>query len=384
LTCLLSTHLGASASRVCVQLGAQVIEWNMSEAVIVAGGKRVRLSVLDQSPVPEGSTPAQALQNSIELAKHVERLGYHRYWMSEHHAMDLLASTAPEVLLARIGAETSRIRIGSGGIMLPHYSAYKVAEVFRTLHALYPGRVDLGVGRAPGGGPLEAHALRRERRQRPADDFEDQLAELLAFLNRDFPAEHPFSQLTVSPQMPGGPEVWLLGSSLWSAEAAAQFGLPYSFAHFFSPVHTRAAIEHYTESFRASQYASEPRKSVAIGVLCAETEEEAELLMASPRLLSRRIRSGDRRPVPRPEDALRELQRQGPVPMEEGEWPRYVYGTPQRVHEQLAAFASALDLDEVIAVTIVHDHEARLRSYDLLAGATDASRSDVPRFATAR
>jgi luciferase family oxidoreductase group 1 len=184
--------------------------------------------------------------------------------------------------------------------------------------------------------------------------------------------------------MPGGPEVWLLGSSLWSAEAAAQFGLPYSFAHFFSPVHTRAAIEHYSESFRASRYTAEPRKSVAIGVLCAETEEEAELLMASPRLLMRRIRSGDRRPVPRPEDALRELQRQGPVPMEEGEWPRYVYGTPQRVQEQLAAFASALDLDEVIAVTIVHDHAARLRSYELLAGAAEASRSDLPRLATAR
>ncbi len=357
----------------------------MSEAVIVAGGKQVRLSVLDQSPVPEGSTPAQALANSIDLAKHVERLGYHRFWMSEHHAMDLLACTAPEVVLARIGAETSRIRIGSGGIMLPHYSAYKVAEVFRTLYALYPGRVDLGVGRAPGGGPLEAHALRRERRQRPADDFEDQLAELLMFLHHDFPAEHPFSQLTVSPEMPGSPEVWLLGSSMWSAEAAAQFGLPYSFAHFFSPVHTRAAIEHYTESFRASQYSQQARKSVAVGVLCAETEEEAELMMASPRLLTRRIRSGDRRPVPRPEEALRELQRQGPVPMEEGEWPRYFYGTPERVHAQLAAFAGALDLDEVIAVTIVHDHAARLRSYELLASAADGSRSgEVPRLATAR
>lgn len=354
---------------------------------MMAGGKSVLLNVLDQAPVPEGSTPAQALANSIDLAKHVERLGYHRFWMSEHHAMDLLACTAPEVVLARIGAETSRIRIGSGGIMLPHYSAYKVAEVFRTLHALYPGRVDLGIGRAPGGGPLEAHALRRERRQRSsamglADDFPDQLAELLMFLNRDFPAEHPFSQLTVSPQMPGGPEVWLLGSSLWSAEAAAQFGLPYSFAHFFSPVHTRAAITHYTESFRASQQAAEPRKSVAVGVLCAETEEQADLLMASPRLLSRRIRSGDRRPVPRPEEALRELQRQGPVPMEEGEWPRYFYGTPERVHEQLQTFAAALGLDEVIAVTIVHDHAARLRSYELLAGIA-AHASDVSRLATA-
>jgi luciferase family oxidoreductase group 1 len=357
----------------------------MNEAVVMADGKRVRLSVLDQSPVPQGFTPADALRNSIELAKHVERLGYHRYWMSEHHAMELLACTAPEVLLARIGAETTRIRIGSGGIMLPHYSAYKVAEVFRTLHALYPDRVDLGIGRAPGGGPLEAHALRRERRQRASDDFADQLAELLMFLHGDFPAEHPFSQLTVSPEMPGGPEVWLLGSSKWSAEAAAQFGLPYSFAHFFSPVHTRAAIEHYTESFRGSGHTVQPRKSVAVGVLCAETEEEAELLMASPRLLMRRIRSGDRRPVPRPEEALRELQRQGPVPMEEGEWPRYFYGTPERVHAQLAAFAGALDLNEVIAVTIVHDHAARLRSYELLAGAADTLRaSEVSRLATAR
>jgi luciferase family oxidoreductase group 1 len=339
-----------------------------ADAILMAGSKRVRLSVLDQSPVPEGFTPAQALANSIDLAKHVERLGYHRFWMSEHHAMDLLACTAPEVVLARIGAETTRIRIGSGGIMLPHYSPFKVAEVFRTLHALYPGRVDLGIGRAPGGGPIEAHALRRERRQRPTDDFPEQLHELLSFLAEDFPAEHPFSQLTVSPRMPGSPEVWLLGSSMWSAEAAAQSGLPYAFAHFFSPVHTRAAMEHYTESFRASRYAAEPRKSVAVGVVCAETQEEAEFLMASPRLLMRRIRSGDRRPVPRPEEALVELRRQGPVPMEEGEWPRYFYGTAARVHEELASFAGALGLDELIAVTIVHDHAARLRSYDLLAG----------------
>jgi luciferase family oxidoreductase group 1 len=361
----------------------------MSDAVIVAGGKRVLLNVLDQSPVPEGSTPAQALGNSIDLAKHVERLGYHRYWMSEHHAMELLACTAPEVLLARIGAETSRIRIGSGGIMLPHYSAYKVAEVFRTLYALYPGRVDLGLGRAPGGGPLEAHALRRDRRQRGsslslADDFPDQIAELLMFLNHDFPVEHPFSQLTVSPEMPGGPEVWLLGSSLWSAEAAAQFGLPYSFAHFFSPVHTRQAITHYTESFRASQHAAEPYKSVAVGVLCANTDEEAEFLMASPRLLMRRIRSGDRRPVPRPEDAVRELERQGPVPLEEGEWPRYFYGTPAHVHQQLAAFAETLGLDELIAVTIVHDHAARLGSYELLAEIAAANASDISHLTASR
>lgn len=354
-----------------------------AQAVIEAGGKQVRLSVLDQSPVPEGSTPAQAIQNSIDLAKHVERLGYHRFWMSEHHAMDLLACTAPEVLLARIGAETAHMRIGSGGIMLPHYSPFKVAEVFRTLHALYPGRVDLGIGRAPGGGPLEAHAWRRDRTRRMEDDFPEQLTELLSFLDEGFPREHPFSQLTVSPAMPGGPEVWLLGSSLWSAEAAAQYGLPYAFAHFFSPVYTRRAMEHYRESFRANGHAPRPYTSIAMGVVCAETDEEARFLMASPQLLMRRIRAGDRRPVPRPEEALRELERQGPVPMEQGEWPRYIYGTPARVREQLASIAEALQLDELIAVTILHDHEARLRSYELLADAGAAESQPVETTAAA-
>src|ERR1700736_3041192 len=177
----------------------------------------LRLSVLDQSPVTVGSTPADALQRSIELARHVDALGYTRFWMSEHHAMDTLACTAPEIMLARIGAETQRIRIGSGGIMLPHYSALKVAEVFRTLHALYPGRVDLGIGRAPGGGPIEALALKRDRKARPVDDFPEQVAELLGYLENSLPEGHPFGQLRVSPEMPGGPAVWMLGSSMWSS-----------------------------------------------------------------------------------------------------------------------------------------------------------------------
>ncbi len=194
----------------------------------------LRLSVLDQSPVPAGSTPGEALQNSIALARRVDELGYTRFWMSEHHAMDTLACTAPEMMLARIGAETKRIRIGSGGIMLPHYTPLKVAEVFRTLHALYPGRVDLGIGRAPGGGPMEMLALRRSRRTPMEDDFPEQVGELLAFLDGEFPEGHPFGRVRVMPAMPGGPDVWMLGSSMWSAAAAVEFGLPYSFAHFFS------------------------------------------------------------------------------------------------------------------------------------------------------
>jgi luciferase family oxidoreductase group 1 len=341
------------------------------------GGLRegLRLSVLDQSPVPAGSTPGQALENSIELARLVDGLGYRRFWMSEHHAMDTLACTAPEVMLARIGAETKRIRIGSGGIMLPHYTSLKVAECFRMLHALYPDRVDLGIGRAPGGGPIEALALKRERKTQMLDDFPEQVSELLAFLGRQFQVGHPFEKIRVSPEMPGGPDVWMLGSSMWSSAAAVEFGLPYSFAHFFSPVHTRAAIETYRRSFTASAYRSEPEATVAVGVVCAETQEEAEFLFASVRLLQRRIRQGDRRPVASPEDALRELKLFGEgsvaeaLSQEEGEWPRYFVGTPERVRERLEQMARELGIGELIVNSIVWDQAKRLRSYELLAGA---------------
>ena len=328
---------------------------------------QLRLSILDQSPVAAGSTPGQALQSSIDLARHVDALGYTRFWMSEHHAMDTLACTAPEVMLARIGAETKRIRIGSGGIMLPHYTPLKVAECFRMLHALYPHRVDLGIGRAPGGGPVEALALKRERKTPMPDDFPDQVSELLAFLGHSFPANHPFANIRVSPHMPGGPDVWMLGSSMWSAAAAVEFGLPYSFAHFFSPVHTRAAIETYRRGFTPSPYRTEPEATVAVGAICAETQEEADFLASSVRLLQRRIRQGDRRPVASPEDATRELRILGDTPAEEGEWPRYFVGTPASVRSDLEQMAAALKIHELIVNTIVWDHAARLGSYALLA-----------------
>jgi len=341
----------------------------MSEVGSSAG---LRLSVLDQSPVSAGSTSAEALGRSIELARQVDGLGYTRFWMSEHHAMETLACTAPEIMLARIGAETRRIRIGSGGIMLPHYAALKVAEQFRTLHALYPGRVDLGIGRAPGGGPVESLALRRERRVPMGDDFADQTAELLAFLGHGgngFPGQHPFRKVRVSPEMPGGPDVWMLGSSMWSAAAAAEFGLPYAFAHFFSPVHTRAAIAAYKSGFVESQYRARPEVMIAVGVICAETEEEAAYLSASVRLLQRRIRLGDRSPVASPEDALHELRAFGDGGGEEGEFPRYVVGTPAKVRRELEAMAGALGIRELVVNTIVWDDSARLRSYGLLAEA---------------
>jgi luciferase family oxidoreductase group 1 len=367
----------------------------------------LRLSVLDQSPVPAGSAPSQALANSLDLARHVDQLGYTRLWYSEHHAMDLLACTAPEILIARAAAETKRIRVGSGGIMLPHYSALKVAEVFRTLHAMFPNRIDLGIGRAPGGGQLEAFALRRDRKSAVPDDFPQQLAELRAFLHPErFPdllgPNHPFARIRVSPDAPGAPDIWLLGSSMWSAVTAAQQGLPYAFAHFFSPIQTRQAIEYYQRNFipsvqpgaPSSPAASSsakvgsqdgrqaPEATLAIGVIAADTDAEAQRLHASVRLLQRRIRMDDRRPVATPEDALRELEALPAAPNpripftagsfdspEENEWPTYFVGTPDKVAAQLRGLASELQLKEIIINTITHDHQARKRSYSLLAEA---------------
>lgn len=337
----------------------------------------LRLSVLDQSPIAEGSTAGEALERSILLARRVDELGFRRFWMSEHHAMETLACTAPEIVLARIGAETRQIRIGSGGIMLPHYTPLKVAEVFRTLHALYPGRVDLGIGRAPGGGPVEALALRRSRKTPMEDDFPDQVSELLAFLEEKFPSGHPFSRVKAMPALPGGPDVWMLGSSMWSSAAAVEFGLPYSFAHFFSPVKTRDAIETYMRGFRTGIRREKAEATVAVGVVCADTEEEAEYLSASVRLLQRRIRLGDRSPVAAPEDALRELRLLGDVPLEEGEWPRYFVGTPVRVREQLEQMARELGIEELIVNTIVWDHAKRIRSYELLANVFDLAEETV-------
>jgi luciferase family oxidoreductase group 1 len=258
--------------------------------------------------------------------------------------------------------------------MLPHYSPMKVAEVFRVLHALYPGRVDLGIGRAPGGTPLESYALWRTRGEHPqSDDFGQQLVELLAFLNRRFPSNHPFSRIRLSPEMPGGPEVWLLGSSMWSASAAAQVGLPYAFAHFIDPLSTRTAIEHYRSHFESENNGpSQPYTILAVGALCADTEEQAERLISSARVFRRRIRRGELGPIPTPKEAMREMELDAPAEpsrASESEFPRYVVGTADRVRDRLIDMASALGVDELMIVTVMHGHSERKRSYQLLAEA---------------
>ena len=330
----------------------------------------MKLSVVDQSPVSSGMTPSQALRNTIDLARRCDELGYERYWIAEHHGMEVIATSVPEVMIGLVAEATSRIRVGSGAVLLPHYAPLKVAETFRLLHALYPGRIDLGIGRAPGGEALEAFALRRTRdkAQFDVDDFPGQLVELLAFLHGEFPPDHPFARIHVTPACEGCPEVWLLGSSPWSAMAAARLSLPYAFAHFISPSGTRLCIGRYQARFEPGPRQPSPRAIAAVGVVCAETDEEAERIGAVYRAMGRRIRLGIRAPLPTPEEALKELA-EGPAPggSSEGEWPRVFVGAPGALRPQLQAMADALGLDELMIVTITHDHSDRVRSYELLA-----------------
>ena len=294
---------------------------------------------------PRAYTPADALRNTIELARLADRLGYERYWIAEHHAIVTLASPAPEILIARIGAETSGIRIGSGGMLLPHYSPLKVAETFRMLHAMYPGRIDLGIGRAPGGSGLEAFALRRDRSDRiQNDDFEEQLIELLAFLHHGFPSDHPFARIKVSPDMPGAPEVWLLGSSSWSSALGREDGAALCVRAFHHAGRNSGGAGILPRKFSSVERLAQPRAIIALGVICADTEAEAKRLYTSAQLHIRRIRlQGKRLPVPTPEQAIAELGDAGaggdPVVRGGGEWPRYVVGAPEQVREELERMA---------------------------------------------
>jgi luciferase family oxidoreductase group 1 len=337
------------------------------------------LSVLDQSPVAEGSSGAGALANTLDLARLADELGYHRYWVAEHHGGPMLASAAPEVLIGPIAAATTRLRVGSGGVMLPHYSPFKVAESFSVLAGLYPGRIDLALGRASGTDPLTTLALQRDRTRAMPDDFPQQLAELLAHLADDLPPDHPFVRLgAMLPGLPHVPEPWLLGSSPQSAVWAAQLGLPYAFADFINPGGAEIAAA-YRERFAPGRLPI-PRVIVAAWVICAETDADAQRLAASSRMTLRLLRRGQLIPVPPPEKALRYLESEGVA--SDGALPgrRGIIGSPATVRAGLDELAEQYGADEVMVVTITHDHGARRRSYELLAAefATVAQRSTVP------
>ncbi|MEU3185827.1 LLM class flavin-dependent oxidoreductase [Streptomyces sp. NPDC006923] len=340
----------------------------------VAGTAPVPLSVLDLVTVGSGSTATRSLETSVALARLAERRGYHRHWVAEHHSMPGVASSSPAVILAHLAAHTERIRLGSGGVMLPNHAPLVIAEQFGTLEALAPGRVDLGLGRAPGTDGATAAALRRtDRLNEGADDFPQQLAELTRFLDDDFPDGHPYSRIHAVPgpvQGPTGrPPVWLLGSSGFSARLAGVLGLPFAFAHHFSAQNTIPALDLYRESFRPSAVLDAPYALIGVAALASDEEREARRQVLSGALSMVRLRTGRPGLVPTPEEA--EAYQYSPTEQEfVNTWlSNIVHGTPDAVREGLNDLQKRTGADELMITANAHGGEARLRSYELIADA---------------
>jgi len=326
----------------------------------------IPLSVLELSPVASGMTSSQALSNTLDLARHAERLGYGRFWLAEHHNMPGIASAVPEILIAQVAGVTQTMRVGSGGVMLPNHSALHVAETFKTLEAFYPGRIDLGIGRAPGTDGLTALALRRSREALNADDFDEQLGELFAFGSGQFPEGHPFRAVKATPTDVPLPPVYLLGSSDYSARLSGSLGLGFAFAYHFSPHALLPALRAYRAHFTPGAL-SEPHAIVTVSVFCAPTDEEARFLAGPMQLTFLKLRSGEPIRLPSPEEA-----RDYPyTPQEEAALEAVramqIVGSPETVRARLTELVAQTQADELMVTTMMHRHEDRLRSFALLA-----------------
>ncbi len=325
------------------------------------------LSVLDLAPVPEGATAAEALRATIELAQRTEELGYRRFWVAEHHNMPGIASSAPAVLIGHLADATSTMRVGSGGVMLPNHVSLVVAEQFGMLEALHPGRIDLGIGRAPGTDQVTAAALRRSPKALPADDFPQQLTDLLGFFSGDWPRGHPFAAITATPGLGYAPDMWLLGSSGYSAQVAGLLGLPFAFAHHFGAANTLPALALYREHFRPSATPDRPYAMVAAAVICAETDERARWLAGPGALSFLRLRLGRPGPLPSPEDAAAypytPLDREIIASRQSSS----IIGSPDTVRQGLTDLLAATGADELMITTMVHDPADRSRSFELVA-----------------
>ncbi|HEX8696914.1 MAG TPA: LLM class flavin-dependent oxidoreductase [Longimicrobium sp.] len=329
----------------------------------------LKLGVVDQSPVRTGGTGADAVRETVELARACERLGYARYWLAEHHSTNSFAGSAPEVLIPAVAAATRTIRVGAGGVLLTHYSPFKVAEQFRMLETLFPGRIDLGVGRAPGGDARTVQALQYGRAALPIEYFPQQVEDLAGWLGNTYPKSHPWGRVRAMPRGDTVPELWLLGSGGGSALVAAELGTGYSFAQFISGEDGAALAEAYRERFRPGGRLAKPRISVALGVICAETSEEARRLASGVELWRRRIVRGYDRGIPSPDEALAELGPDWRPPPVGTDGARMIAGDPGEVRAELLRVAARYGADEVLVVTVTHDFAARLRSYELLAEA---------------
>ncbi len=327
----------------------------------------LRLSVLDQSPIRTGGTAADAVAETLELAQACERWGYHRYWLAEHHSSRGLAGSTPEILIGQVAARTTRMRVGAGGVMLSHYSALKVAENFRMLEVLYPGRIDLGIGRAPGSDQRTAQALAHGPGALGIEEFPSQIADLVGFLVGDLPPGHPFRGIRAMPDGPTVPEIWLLGSSGESAALAAQFGTAFSFAHFISSSGGVEATRWYLAHFRPSPALRVPRASVAVFALAADTESEALRLARSRDLWILRLYTGRPGAFPSVEEAESYAYTEQDRAIIRHARRRTIAGAPEQVRARLAELASECGVEELVIVTITHDFKARLRSYQLLA-----------------
>jgi luciferase family oxidoreductase group 1 len=329
----------------------------------------VPLSVLDLAPIPAGSTAGQALRATIELARETERLGFTRFWVAEHHGMPGIASSSPPVLIAHIAEATDRIRVGSGGVMLPNHPSLVVAEQFGMLEALHPGRIDLGIGRAPGTDQATAAALRH----RGPDEFPRQLTDLLGFFTGEWPAGHQYATVRAVPGEGNGPDMWLLGSSGYSAQVAGMLGLPFAFAHHFMPANTLPALALYRESFRPSATLDRPHAMVAAAVICADTEERARYLAGPSALSFLRLRQGRPGQLPSPEEAAaypyNDLER---AFIADRRATQYI-GAPDAVRSGLEDLVKRTEADELMITTQTHDPADRLNSFRLLAAATTAA-----------
>jgi len=332
----------------------------------------MKLSVLDQSPIISGHSAAQAIEETLKLARRADELGYTRYWLAEHHAIGALADPCPEILLARLGAETRRIRVGTGGVLLPYYSAFKVAEVFCMLEALYPGRIDLGIGRAPGGDQRTARAVGGGHLP-DAEQFPQQVWELVGYLDGTLPDDHPFKKVRVQPEgrafSQPAPEVWLLGSSDYSGLLAAQLGLRFSFAHFITAQGGDAVMRAYKERFRVSGRESEPHSSVCCFVICADSDAEAERLAKV--VDARRLDMAYNLDTPVPTQAQAEKrsytdQERAHIQSQRA---RLVHGSTETCKSKLLQIAEQFSADELMVLTITGDYATRLASYELLAKA---------------